>query len=35
VENRAIYEGEDVAVKKIFRGGEQGRELEVKYLKRE
>ena len=34
MEKRAIYEGEEVAVKKIFRGGEQGKELEVKILGR-
>jgi len=26
---RALYSGEEVAVKKIFRGGDHGRELEV------
>jgi len=31
--HKAVYEGEEVAVKKIFRGGEQGRELEKMFWK--
>jgi len=31
--HKAMYEGEEVAVKKIFRGGEQGKELEKLFWK--